>query len=99
MSYERQVGRLMHDAKELVSKLRDSKNPQVQLLRDRVDVCILRAEDSAPSRAKSPRVKITRIPGSLFHYVHDHPWLAIATAASLAYTLAHLSTASRELRS
>jgi ElaB/YqjD/DUF883 family membrane-anchored ribosome-binding protein len=98
MSYERQIGRLMQDAKELVAKLRDSKNPEVQLLRDRVDVCILRAEDSAPRRRSSNRVKITRIPGSLFHYVHDHPWLAIATAASLAYTLAHLSTASREAR-
>ena len=98
MSYERQVGQLMHDAKELVEKLRDSKNPEVQLLRDRVDVCLLRAEDTASARAKSRRVKITRIPGSLFHYVHDHPWLAIATAASLAYTLAHLSTTSRELR-
>lgn len=98
MSYERQVGRLMHDARELVSKLRDSKNPEVQLLRDRVDARILRAQDSAPARPKSQRVKITRIPGSLFHYVHEHPWLAIATAASLAYTLAHLSTASRELR-
>jgi ElaB/YqjD/DUF883 family membrane-anchored ribosome-binding protein len=96
MSYERQIGRLMQDAKELVSKLRDSKNPEVQLLRDRVDVCILRAEDSAPRRSNPNRVKITRIPGSLFHYVHDHPWLAIATAATLAYTLANLSTASRE---
>jgi ElaB/YqjD/DUF883 family membrane-anchored ribosome-binding protein len=98
MSYERQIGRLMQDAKELVSKLRDSKNPEVQLLRDRVDVCILRAEDSAPRRSNSNRVRITRIPGSLFQYVHDHPWLAIATAASLAYTLANLSTASREAR-
>jgi ElaB/YqjD/DUF883 family membrane-anchored ribosome-binding protein len=98
MSYEKQIGRLMQDAKELVSKLRDSKNPEVQLLRDKVDVCILRAEDSAPRRGKSRRLKITRIPGSLFNYVHDHPWLAIATAASLAYTLAHLSTASREVR-
>jgi ElaB/YqjD/DUF883 family membrane-anchored ribosome-binding protein len=98
MSYERQVGRLMQDAKELVSKLRDSKNPEVQLLRDRVDVCILRAAESAPRRSKSNRLQITRIPGSFFHYVHDHPWIAIATAASLAYTLAHLSTASREAR-
>lgn len=98
MSYEKQVGRLMHDAKELVSKLRDSKNPEVQLLRDRVDVCIVRAEGSASNLDRSRRVKVTRIPASLFHYVHDHPWLAIATAASLAYTLAHLSSASRELR-
>jgi ElaB/YqjD/DUF883 family membrane-anchored ribosome-binding protein len=98
MSYQRQMGRLMQDAKELVSKLRDSKNPEVQLLRDRVDVCILRAEDSAPRRSKSQRLQVTRIPGSIFNYVHDHPWLAIATAASLAYTLAHLSTASREAR-
>ncbi len=88
----------MHDAKELVSKLRDTKNPEVQLLRDRVEVCLLRAEDSAPRRSHANRMRIARIPGSVFHYVHDHPWLAIATAASLAYTLAHLSTASREAR-
>jgi len=95
MSYERQVGRLMQDAKELVTKLRDVKNPEVQRLRDRVDVCILRTEDSAPRRGKPRPLNVTRIPGSLFHYVHEHPWLAIVTAASLAYTVAHLSTASR----
>lgn len=96
MSDERQIRRLMNDAKELVSKLRENKNPEVQRLRDRVDVCILRAEGSR-RRSLHP-VRITRVPGSIFHYVHEHPWLAIATAASLAYTLANLSTASRGTR-
>jgi len=95
MNYEKQVGRLLGDAKELVAKLRDVKNPEVQRLRDRVDVCIMRTQDSAGRRGRPRPVNIARIPGSLFHYVHEHPWLAIVTAASLAYTLANLSTASR----
>ena len=94
MSYDRQINRLLHDARELVGRLRENKNPEVQRLRDRVDVCILRAEGDSRHRNSHP-VKITRIPRSIFHYVHEHPWLAIATAASLAYTLANLSTASR----
>jgi ElaB/YqjD/DUF883 family membrane-anchored ribosome-binding protein len=94
MSNERHIRRLMDDAKELVSKLREAQNPEVQRLRDRVDACISRAREN--SRHRNPRpVKITRIPRSIFQYVHEHPWLAIATAASLAYTVANLSTASR----
>lgn len=94
MSYEKQIRNLLGDARELVTTLRESKNPEVQRLRDRVEVCISRAEGNA--RRRNPHsVKISRIPSSLFHYVHDHPWLAIATAASVAYTLANLSSASR----
>jgi ElaB/YqjD/DUF883 family membrane-anchored ribosome-binding protein len=39
---------------------------------------------------------MTRIPGSVLEYVHEHPWLAVLTAASLAWTLGHLSSAARE---
>lgn len=95
MRYEKQIGDLMDDARELVSKLRDTNNPEVQRLRDRVDRLIAQSEDGKPPRGVRPSMKITRIPGSLLEYVHDHPWLAVVTAASLAWTLSHLSVASR----
>ncbi len=98
MGYEKRINNLMEDAKELVSKLRDTKNPDVQRLRDRVDGFISRGPDLKPPRDVQRSIKITRIPSSLLDYVHDHPWLAVVTAASLAWTLSHLSVASRGSR-
>jgi ElaB/YqjD/DUF883 family membrane-anchored ribosome-binding protein len=95
MSYEKQVAHLMDSARELVSKLRDTDNPDVRRLRDRVDTYVSGAHRQRAQRMQGP-VKITRIPGSLLEYVHDHPWLAVLTAASLAWTLGHLSSAVRE---
>jgi ElaB/YqjD/DUF883 family membrane-anchored ribosome-binding protein len=95
MSYEKQVGHLIESARDLVSKLRDTDNPDVRRLRNRVDAFISGADREGPHRIQGP-VKITRIPGSVFAYVHDHPWLALLTAASLAWTLGHLSSAVRE---
>jgi len=95
MSYEKQVVHLIDSAQELVSKLRDTDNPDVRRLRDRVDAFISGARRQRAHRIQGP-VKISRIPGSVLEYVHDHPWLAVLTAASLAWTLGHLSSAVRE---
>ncbi|MEP6886155.1 MAG: hypothetical protein ABJC66_15520 [Gammaproteobacteria bacterium] len=95
MSYDKQISRLLADSKDLVSTLSGNENPEVQRLRDRLNVCILRAEGSRRLGRDAQSIKLTRLPGSIFQYVHQHPWLAIATAASLAYTVANLSTASR----
>jgi ElaB/YqjD/DUF883 family membrane-anchored ribosome-binding protein len=94
MSYDKQVGHLIDSAGELVSKLRDTDNPDVRRLRDRVDAFVSGARRQGPQRMQGP-VQITRIPHSVFEYVHDHPWLALLTAASLAWTLGHLSSAVR----
>ena len=98
MSYEKQVERLMNDARELVDKLRDNQNPDVRRLRDRVEAFVSGPAQIPPPRKQERPVKITRIPSSVFDYVHHHPWLALVTAASLAWTLGHLSSASRDQR-
>jgi hypothetical protein len=41
-------------------------------------------------------MNITRVPRSLVEYVNQHPFLAVVTAASLAWTLGHLSSAARD---
>lgn len=96
MSYEKQVRDLMDDARELVAKLHDTKNPDLQRMRDRVAAFIAGPKRIESSPEKQHRVKITRLPGSVLDYVHDHPWLALVTAASLAWTLGHVSSASRD---
>jgi ElaB/YqjD/DUF883 family membrane-anchored ribosome-binding protein len=98
MTYEKKVARLMDDTRELVATLRDARNPEVRRLRDRVDAFVSGPQRITPQRGNQRPVKITRIPSSIFDYVHHHPWLAIVTAASLAWTLGHLSSASRDQR-
>jgi ElaB/YqjD/DUF883 family membrane-anchored ribosome-binding protein len=95
MSYEKHVSRLIDGAEELVSKLRNTQNPDIQRLRDRVDAFVSDAKNGKSQRAHGS-VRITRIPGSLLEYVHEHPFLAVVTAASVAWTLGHLSSAARE---
>jgi ElaB/YqjD/DUF883 family membrane-anchored ribosome-binding protein len=95
MSYTKHVSHLIDGAEELVHQLRHSENPDIQRLRDRVDAFVADAkQEKSARRARSMR--ITRIPGSLVEYVNDHPFLAVVTAASLAWTLGHLTSAARE---
>jgi ElaB/YqjD/DUF883 family membrane-anchored ribosome-binding protein len=95
MSYEKHIDKLVDEARQLVSKLKDAPSPDVQRLRDRVDAFVSAAKRRKSNRRESS-IKVTRIPGSVFDYVHEHPFLAVLTAASLAWTLAHLSSATRE---
>ena len=95
MSYEKQVSRLIDGAEELVSKLRNTQNPDIQRLRDRVDAFVSDAKNGKSQRRRH-EMNIRRIPGSLLEYVHEHPFLAVVTAASLAWTLGHLSSAARD---
>ncbi len=95
MQNDRQMGRLVKDTKKLLSQLRHAKSPEICRLRDRVSQYI---DDDRPSeRTNDERrtLSVVRIPRSFVHYVQDHPWLALVTAASLSWTLSHLSTASR----
>ncbi len=95
MSDEKHINELIDQARELVSTLRNTKNPDIQRLRDRVNAFISDAKRRKSNRREGA-VKVTRIPGSVFDYVHDHPFLAVLTAASLAWTLSHLSSAARD---
>lgn len=95
MSYEKQVSRLIDGAEELVSKLRHTENPDIRRLRDRVDAFVSDAKNGK-SQHRRHELKIRRIPASLLEYVQEHPFLAVVTAASLAWTLGHLSSAARD---
>jgi ElaB/YqjD/DUF883 family membrane-anchored ribosome-binding protein len=95
MSYHKQINELMDEARALVSKLKNADSPDIQQLRDRVDGFVSDAKRQRSNRREGS-VKVTRIPGSVFDYIHEHPFLAVLTAASLAWTLSHLSSATRE---
>jgi ElaB/YqjD/DUF883 family membrane-anchored ribosome-binding protein len=95
MSYEKSVSHLIDGAEELVHKLRNSEDRNIQRLRDRVDVFVVDAKQGKDRRAQGS-MRIARIPGSLLEYVNRHPFLAVVTAASLAWTLGHLSSAASD---
>jgi ElaB/YqjD/DUF883 family membrane-anchored ribosome-binding protein len=92
MSYEKSVSHLIDGAEELVHKLRNSEDRNIQRLRDRVDAFVVDAKQGKSDR-QAHSMRIARIPGSLRDYVNRHPFLAVVTAASLAWTLGHLSSA------
>jgi ElaB/YqjD/DUF883 family membrane-anchored ribosome-binding protein len=94
MKYEKSVSHLIDGAEELVHKLRNSQDHNIQRLRDRVDGFVVDAKQGKSDRQGSMR--IARIPGSLREYVNRHPFLAVLTAASLAWTLGHLSSAASD---
>ncbi len=64
MSYEKHVSHLIDGAQELVHKLRNTENPDIQRLRDRVDAFVADAkQDKSERRARSmqhyPRSPLT----------------------------------------
>lgn len=96
MSYEKSVSHLIDGAEELVHKLRNSQDRNIQRLRDRVDAFVVDAKQGKSDRRAQGSMRIARIPGSLLEYVNRHPFLAVVTAASLAWTLGHLSSAASD---
>lgn len=96
MSYEKHVNTLIDEAKDLVSTLKNNTNPDVQRLRNRVDAFISDWKQRK-TQQRAGSLQYTRLPGSFLDYVHEHPFMALVTAASLAWTVSHLSSASRRI--
>ncbi|GAC1307947.1 MAG: hypothetical protein NVSMB10_13850 [Steroidobacteraceae bacterium] len=74
---------LIDGAEELLMRLADAHHPDVQRLRDRIDLAIVDARNALGGGA-SRSVRLRDIVRTVDDYVRDHPWLALVTGILVA---------------
>jgi ElaB/YqjD/DUF883 family membrane-anchored ribosome-binding protein len=82
---------LIDGAEELLIKLADAGNPEIQHLRDRVDQAIGDARRAIAQRADEESVQLRDIANTIDDYVRDYPWLAVATGVLVAGTVGFIA--------
>jgi ElaB/YqjD/DUF883 family membrane-anchored ribosome-binding protein len=87
------LGDLINGAEELLMRLADAGNPEMQHLRDRVDHAISDANRALTKRRERLSIRLADIARSVDDYVHDYPWLAVATSALAVGTAAFIAGA------
>ncbi len=93
MDRARRLDELIDGAEELLTNLTDAHNPDIQKLRDRVDQAIADARRAIAQTEEDLSVKLRDIAQTVDDYVHDYPWLAVATGVLVAGTVAFLAGA------
>jgi ElaB/YqjD/DUF883 family membrane-anchored ribosome-binding protein len=78
------LDQLIDGAEELLTKLADAHNPEVQKLRDRVDRAIVDAKRAIAQQDNQASMQLRDIVNTIDDYVRDYPWLAVATGILVA---------------
>jgi ElaB/YqjD/DUF883 family membrane-anchored ribosome-binding protein len=82
---------LIDGAEELLIKLADAGNPEIQQLRDRVDHAIGDARRALEQRGEQESVQLRDLANTIDDYVRDYPWLAVATGILVAGTIGFIA--------
>ncbi len=93
MEKAQKLDQLIDDAEELLIKLADAHSPEIQKLRDRVDQAIGDARRAIERQNDDASVRLRDIAVTVDDYVHDYPWLAVATAVAVAGSVAFIAGA------
>jgi ElaB/YqjD/DUF883 family membrane-anchored ribosome-binding protein len=85
------LDQLIDGAEELLTKLADAHNPEVQKLRDRVDRAIGDARRAIAQQDDQASMQLRDIANTIDDYVRDYPWLAVATGILVAGTVGFIA--------
>ncbi len=91
MDKSKQLNQLIDGAEELLTNLTDAHDPAIQNLRDKVDDAIGAARRAIEKQSDAAAVQLRDIANTIDDYVHDYPWLAFATGALVAGTVAFIA--------
>ena len=82
---------LIDDSEELLTKLADAHDPDIQKLRDRVDQAISDARRSFERQGADASDQLRDWANDIDGYVRDNPWLAVTTGVVVAAAVAFLA--------
>jgi ElaB/YqjD/DUF883 family membrane-anchored ribosome-binding protein len=82
---------LIDGAEELLTKLADAHDPDIQRLRDRVDQSVADATRTLSRQNDEASMRLRDIANTLDDYVRDYPWLALLTGVLVAGTVAYIA--------
>lgn len=93
MDKYRKLDALIEGAEELLMKLGEAPEPQVQKLRDRVDHAIVDARSAIARESAGSRVGVRDVLRTLDDYIRGYPWLAFATGVLVAGSIGYIAGA------
>jgi ElaB/YqjD/DUF883 family membrane-anchored ribosome-binding protein len=82
---------LVSDAEELLAKLKDTSNPDIQKLRTKVESGIAEAKQAATQQAQLGAEKLRQVTDSVVSYVQENPWVAVAAGTAIAVALIYVA--------
>lgn len=85
------LDQLIDDSEELLTHLADAHDPDIQKLRDRVDEAVSDARRALQAPEDDASLGLRELVRTVDDYVHDHPWLALATGVLVAGTVAYIA--------
>jgi len=98
MSSSEAMDQLVADAEELLAKLKDAGNPEIQKLRSKVESGIAEAKRSATQHVQLGAEKLRQVTDSVVEYVQENPWVAVAAGTAIAVALLYVAFSGRNDR-
>ena len=86
---------LFDQTEKLLATLADERGPEIQELRDRLERSMAQTREALKDDKdgrRSESVKVRHVAASFNDYVHNYPWVALATGVLVASTIGILST-------
>jgi ElaB/YqjD/DUF883 family membrane-anchored ribosome-binding protein len=95
MSNSEAMDQLVSDAEELLSKLRDASNPEIQKLRAKVESGLAEAKGAATKQVQLGAERLRQVTDSVVSYVQENPWVAVAAGTAIAVALIYVAFSAR----
>jgi ElaB/YqjD/DUF883 family membrane-anchored ribosome-binding protein len=93
MKRAKTLTRLVTDVEELLSELKDEHDPEVRVLRERVEDALDATKHAIHHRGDNAAARIGRYASSVDRYINDYPRLAFLTGACIFGTFGYLAGA------
>lgn len=92
MNNNNAMDQVVSEAEELLSKLQDASNPEIQRLRAKVQSGLADAKRAASDGAE----KLRQATSSVVEYVQENPWVAVAAGTAIAVALLYMAFSGRD---
>lgn len=85
-----ELRQLMEDVEELIRRVGDAADPELEHLRSKVQVAITSAKEAIDSRTEWPRQRAREAVAAGAAYVHEQPWQAVGIAGLVGIAVGFL---------
>ncbi len=92
MRATQKLDNLFDQTEILLAKLAEERGPEIQELRQRLDRSIEKTRMALRENPPPEHVKVRHVAASFNEYVHNYPWVALATGVLVASTIGILAT-------
>jgi ElaB/YqjD/DUF883 family membrane-anchored ribosome-binding protein len=85
-----ELQQLIEDVEELVRRIGDAADPELERLRSKVQSTVASARQAIESRSESPRQRVREVVSAGTAYVYDQPWQVVGIAGLLGIAVGFL---------